>query len=153
VRLDDAYDLAVIKVQANASLAIGKPVDVGDACEGSLGHEVYAVGFPGVKLRGGLRGWHEVKRWSKGRNIGIGTADFRGTSSRYFASTVDSLPGNSGGPVVDTEGRFVGVVAKGVAGADNGFRYDVNPQDPRDWQTFIVPCYGVRRLLSHAGLR
>lgn len=153
VRLDDAYDLAVIKATANADLPIGKPVDVGDACNGSLGHEVFAVGFPGVKLRRALRGWREVKRWSRGINIGLGKAEFRGAMSTYFASTVDSIPGNSGGPVVDASGRFVGVVAKGVAGADNGFRYDVNPKDPRDWQTFIVPCYGVKRLLEKAGIR
>lgn len=153
VRLDDAYDLAVIKVTSLASLSIGRPVDVGEACNGSLEQKVYAVGFPGVSMRRSLKQRREVKRWSKGRNIGIGTADFRGTDSTYFASTVDSLPGNSGGPVIDAQGRFVGVVAKGVAGADNGFRYDVNPQDPRDWQTFIVPCFGVRRLLANAGLR
>src|SRR5690606_13798950 len=51
VRIDDGYDLAVVKAEAAAEARIGAPVPVADTCERALGKEVYAVGFPGVKKR------------------------------------------------------------------------------------------------------
>jgi hypothetical protein len=152
VMIDDAYDLAVVKVEARAKLRIGDPIPVGDTCERSLGREVYAVGFPGVEKRRSLRLKRQEKRWSRGAFVGLGKAEFRGTQAIYIASSVDSLPGNSGGPVVDAAGTFIGVVAQGAAGADNRFRYDVDPRDPRDWQTFLVPCQAVARLMMKGGL-
>jgi hypothetical protein len=45
------------------------------------------------------------------------------------------------------------VVAKGASGPENKYRYDVDPENPRDWQTFLVPCHAVLRLLERVGLR
>ena len=103
--------------------------------------------------RRSLRMSREEKRWSKGDYVGLGRAEFRGVTSIYIASTVDSLPGNSGGPVVDQGGVLVGVVAKGVAGEENNFRYDVDPQKRDDWQTFLVPCGAVLRILDRSGVK
>ena len=108
VYLDDTYDVAVVKVEAAASLRIGEPLAVDDKCDRALHREIYAVGFPGVGKRRSLGLKREEKRWSKGDYVGLGRAEFRGTTSIYIASTVDSLPGNSGGPVVDGEGALVG---------------------------------------------
>jgi len=44
-------------------------------------------------------------------------------------------------------------VAQRVAGEDNGFRYDVDAKDPRDWQTFLVPCDAVLQIMESAGLK
>jgi len=153
VYLDDAYDIAVVKVEAAAALRIGDPLTVDDKCDRSLHREIYAVGFPGVGKRRSLHLTREMKRWSKGDYVGLGRADFRGTSSIYIASTVDSLPGNSGGPVVDETGALVGVVVKGAAGPENGFRYDVDPKKPNDWYSFLVPCQAVLRIMDRSGLK
>jgi S1-C subfamily serine protease len=153
VLIDDAYDLAIVKVEARADLAIGAPVAVDDRCYRALHREIYAIGFPGVGKRRSLHLKREVKRWSKGKFVGLGEADFGGVKSIYIASSVDALPGNSGGPVVDESGALVGVAAQGAAGEDNKFRYDVDPKDPRDWQTFLVPCQAVLRILQRSGLK
>ena len=150
---DDAYDMALVKVAAPAGLKIGSPIKVDGKCDAALRQEIYAVGFPGVGKRRSLRLGREVKRWSKGDYVGLGRADERGVMATYIASTVDSLPGNSGGPVVDAAGVLVGVVVKGASNAENGFRYDVDPHKKDDWQSFLVPCQAVLRIMERSGLR
>jgi S1-C subfamily serine protease len=152
VYVDDAYDLAVVKVEASAALRIGNPVRAGDQCDKAVRREVYAVGFPGVGKRLSLRLNRDAKRWSKGRFVGYGKAEFRGVESLYIASSVDSLPGSSGGPVVDENGELIGVVAKGAASAENAFRYDVDAQKKDDWQTFLVPCRAVSAIIQRSGI-
>jgi S1-C subfamily serine protease len=152
VHVDDAYDLALIKVEAPAELRIGSPIPVDAQCDPDLHERLYAVGFPGVGKRRSLRLKREEKRWSKGEIVGLGKADFGGAEQLYIASTVDSLPGSSGGPVVNETGRLIGVVAKGVATEENKFRYDVDAKDPRDWQTFLAPCTAVLGLMEKSEL-
>ena len=55
--------------------------------------------------------------------------------------------------MVDGEGALVGVLVQGVAGPDNGFRYDVDPKKPDDWQSFLVPCQAVLRIMERSGLK
>ena len=153
VYVDDAYDIAVIKVEASANLQIGRPLTIDDTCDRSLHREIYAVGFPGVTKRRSLRLKSEMKRWSKGEFVGYGRADFRGNLATYIASSVDSLPGSSGGPVVNENGALVGVVVKGAASPENDFRYDVDPTKRNDWQSFLVPCQAVLNIMVRSGVR
>jgi Trypsin-like peptidase domain len=152
VRVDEAYDIAVVKVTASAGARVGTPIEVDGRCDPDVGEVLYSVGFPGVDQRRSLHLKREEKRWSKGKIVGLGKAEFHGHNEIYIASTVDSLPGSSGGPAVNEAGRLIGVVAKGAATDENGFRYDVDPKEPRDWQTFLAPCTAVLELLRDSRL-
>lgn len=152
VHVDDRYDIAVVKASAPAKARVGNPLAVSGQCDHALHRRIYAIGFPGVGQRRSLAKLREVKRWSSGDYVGLGRAEFRGTERLYIASSVDSLPGSSGGPVVDENGTLIGVIAKGAAAPENGFRYDVDPKKPGDWQTFIVPCQAVLRILQTSGI-
>jgi S1-C subfamily serine protease len=152
VYVDDAYDVGIVKVEAARPLRLGAPLAVTGHCDKALHREVFAVGFPGVGKRPSLGMRREAKRWSKGEYVGLGRAEHRGTQSLYIASTVDSLPGSSGGPVVDANGELVGVVVKGAASPENGFRYDVDPHRQGDWHTFLVPCDALARIIARSGI-
>jgi len=152
VYVDKAYDLAILKAEAPSSADIGAPIAVDGTCDPDVGERLFTVGFAGVEKRRSLRLKREEKRWSKGAIVGLGKAEFRGKEELYIATTIDSLPGSSGGPAVNDKGVLIGVVAKGVAAEENKFRYDVDPKEPRDWQTFLAPCTAVKRLLHKSGL-
>jgi hypothetical protein len=54
--------------------------------------------------------------------------------------------------VIDADGVLIGVVSQGAANDENGFRYDVDPHKRDDWQTFLVPCQEVLRIVSQSQL-
>ncbi len=104
LRSDTPRDVALIKTEPIAvqpmALRTGEP---------NVGEEVYALGSPlGDKFnttltRGILSGYRNLE------------------DNRYLQSDVAILPGNSGGPLLDSQGSVVGVAvmglgAKGVAG-------------------------------------
>ena len=95
---DPKTDLALIKVEASSAL---QPLTLGDSDALKVGSWVVAVGSPfGLEqtVTAGIVS-------AKGRVIGSGPYD------NFIQTDASINPGNSGGPLVDLDGRMVGVNA------------------------------------------
>lgn len=97
---DKANDLVVMRVKGTA-LPL-KPLSVVPARTARLGEDVYSVGFP---LTGLLSDGHKV---STGVVSGLAGLD---NDPRFFQLTVPTQPGNSGGPIFNSKGEVVGILA------------------------------------------
>ena len=106
VGADASSDLAVLKVDLPASQL--KPIEVADSTKVKVGHIAIAIGNP-FELDGTM---------TTGIISGIGRTlpvEYAGTSGLYY-SIPDIIqtdaainPGNSGGPLLDIEGRLIGI--------------------------------------------
>ena len=98
---DPNSDLAVIQVEVNASLL--QPVELGDSAALVVGQQVFAIGNPFGQL------------WTMTSGIvsAVGRTIQSGTSSYSIPEVVQTdasiNPGNSGGPLLDSQGRVIGV--------------------------------------------
>ena len=111
---DPNTDLALIKIKADGKLPM---VELGDSDDAKVGEWVLAIGNPF-----GLE--HTVTAGiisAKGRVIGSGPYD-------DFIQTDASInPGNSGGPLINMNGKVVGINAAIIAGGTGiGFAIPVN---------------------------
>ena len=119
---DPSSDLAVIKVDVNSSLL--QPVELGDSSSLVVGEQVFAIGNPFGQL------------WTMTSGIvsAVGRTIQSGTSSYSIPEVVQTdasiNPGNSGGPLVDSQGRVIGVNAQiesqGGSSSGVGFAIPVN---------------------------
>jgi S1-C subfamily serine protease len=116
---DPSADLAVIKVDVDPSLL--QPVELGDSSALVVGQNVFAIGNPFGQL------------WTMTSGIvsAVGRTIQSGTSSYSIPEVVQTdaaiNPGNSGGPLVDTQGRVVGVNAQieSQAGSSSGVGFAI----------------------------
>jgi serine protease Do len=91
-------DLAMIKVEGDNL----KPLSVGDSSKLRVGEWVFAIGHP----------WGQ--RWSLTAGIvsTIGTVRLtRNVTTQYIKSDVQLAPGNSGGPLINADGKVIGINA------------------------------------------
>jgi len=107
VALDEELDLAVLRLPRPG----GSPIAVGDPNALRVGSLVLAVGHP----------WGERHAVSLGIFSGWIVARTRGPRGmiRLLRTDARLAPGNSGGPLVDLEGRVVGICTM-VVGGDQG---------------------------------
>ena len=104
IRIDRARDVALIKTEP-----AGVPSLPVRGTEANVGEEVYALGSPlGERFNTTL---------TRGILSGYRTLD----DKRYIQSDVAILPGNSGGPLLDSQGTVIGITvmglgARGIAG-------------------------------------
>lgn len=96
VKTDEKNDLALLKV-----IGSFPALPLGDSGETRLGDAVFTIGFPNTDVQG-----LEPKLTRGDINSLAGIKD----DPRHFQISVPVQPGNSGGPLVDSAGRVVGVV-------------------------------------------
>jgi len=95
VAVDSVNDIALLKVDG-----VFAPLALGDPRTASLGDTVFTVGFPNPDLQG------IAAKLTKGEiNALTGFQD----DPRLFQISVPIQPGNSGGPLLDSEGNVIGI--------------------------------------------
>ncbi len=126
---DHWTDLAVIRLDAdelkrrNLKFTHG---EFGDSDKLFLGQTVYAVGTPHGLTRTVSRGIiSNNRRYFQDERAVNGYET--GAFNTWLQTDAAINPGNSGGPLVDDDGRVVGINARGYIGADNlGFAIPAN---------------------------
>jgi S1-C subfamily serine protease len=100
--VDDANDVALLKVDQpfDAHIAVGRSSDV------RLGQSVATIGFPNIGIQG-----HSPKV-TQGMISGENGVQ---NDIRMWQISVPIQPGNSGGPLLDEQGRLVGVVVASLS--------------------------------------
>jgi S1-C subfamily serine protease len=100
VRVDKGRDVALVRTDPVSNPALALRVD-----EPGVGEEVYALGSP----------YGEVLSGTLTRGVLSSRRVLEGVS--YLQSDAAVNPGNSGGPLVDANGRVVGLTVMGLKGA------------------------------------
>jgi 2-alkenal reductase len=134
---DEFSDLAVLKVDAPDGYSF-VPVELGDSDTVQVGDVVIAIGNPF-----GLTGSMSVGIVSAiGRTLPTGAAPQGGAFSNPMIIQTDAAinPGNSGGPLLDTEGRVIGVNAaiESRTGSNTGVGFAIPVNTVRRVTTQIV---------------
>ncbi len=131
VKVSKDYDLALLKVDQPLKV---KPLELGAVGKLIETTPITALGYPfGKMLAMDPKGYP---------NISVNTgkiSSLRKKDGKLEAIQLDASvnPGNSGGPVVDEQGRVVGVIVRGIPGSG------IN---------FAIPVSHVKTFLSRPGL-
>jgi S1-C subfamily serine protease len=94
--VDPANDLAVLKVEC-----LSKHLELAERCKVEKGDEVFTLGYPLILIQG------QEQKASFGRINSL--SGIKG-DIRFLQIDTPIQPGNSGGPLIDSKGRVVGVV-------------------------------------------
>jgi S1-C subfamily serine protease len=118
---DPVHDVAYLRMNSAGPF---HALPLGDSAEVKVGQTVYAIGnvlgvFPETISRGIVSGL--------GRAIEAHSEDRKETLRALIQTDAAINPGNSGGPLIDSEGRVIGVNAANVSQAENiGFAVPIN---------------------------
>ncbi|MCC6276299.1 MAG: trypsin-like peptidase domain-containing protein [Oligoflexia bacterium] len=147
VAIDRVLDLAIFTVKRPKSNWDAKPIDW-NLAEPMIGTDVHSFGYPKFDRRkiwtNGPPGFPEQLVMSSGKVLSV-LPELRHLKVRtHILHDADNLPGNSGGPVVDSQARLIGLnFAIG--------RYNANfPKKPKGG--FIYEAYKSRAVRSTLAL-
>lgn len=142
---DDSNDIAILKIDAKNL----KALELGDSDNLLVGQSVIAIGTPlgeyaGSVTTGVISGLSRSVKTSSG---------WFGSTSKVYENVIQTdaavNPGNSGGPLISTEGKVVGVNFATSSGADNiSFALPINIvkqklEEYRTYGKFIKPYIGI----------
>jgi len=112
VGADATMDIAVLKIEGNF-----QSLDLGDSDEVKIGEKVIAIGNPLGLAFTATEGIISAKE-----RLGTNNLPY------YFQTDVSLNPGNSGGPLINTEGEVIGINNFKISGAESlGFALAINP--------------------------
>lgn len=114
VQTDDANDLALIKIETLSS-----PLKLTTSLEVEKGEKVYTLGFPSPQLQGYESKYTEGVISSFSGIVGV---------PNTYQITTPIQPGNSGGPLVNSRGEFVGIIVSKLNSESVQASYDFRPE-------------------------
>lgn len=144
---DSSSDIALIRIDISGREI--KALELGDSDKLVVGQNVIAIGTPLGQYAGSVT-----------TGIVSGLDRSLSASAGWFGSTVKTYegviqtdaainPGNSGGPLIDSQGKVIGVSFARTSGADNiSFALPINKvknrlEEYRTHGKFIIPYLGV----------
>ena len=125
---DPLTDLAVIRIPKEKVAAYGlRPLALGSSKDLAVGAWVMALGSPLALARTMTAGIVSNAERYLPEGMTLPTGERTGDFNTWIQTDAAINPGNSGGPLIDLEGRVVGVNARGASFADNiGFAIPVD---------------------------
>ncbi len=116
------HDLAFVVVQVLSAVASHLSPIILSAVDVKPGDPLLLIGFPGVYLRAVADQKIKIqdsstitKRWSQGIYLGNET-QVKGMNGITYGTTIDSMHGDSGGPILSTSGQMVGLLSGQMPG-------------------------------------
>ncbi len=142
---DDANDIAILRIDAKDL----KVLELGDSDNLVAGQDVIAIGTPLGEYSGSV-----TKGIISGLNRTVTTsASWFGATQKTYEGVLQTdaavNPGNSGGPLLNSEGKVIGVNFATTSGAENiSFALPINKvkeriEEYRTYGKFIEPYMGV----------
>ncbi len=137
VALDRERDLALLKVPIRPNAWL----DISELPKPSLAQSIWLVGYPlgnllSAQAIDGISAPEDIPNPSVSINRGMVTSMRRDPSGKLLALQIDASvnPGNSGGPLLDEQGRVIGVVNSKIMGAE-GLGFAISPDRLQEFAT------------------
>ncbi len=145
---DDLYDIALLKIDAEGKTF--DSIDLGDSDSLLVGQSVIAIGTPlgeyaGTVTSGIISGLN--------RTVTAASSSWFGSTSKTYEGVIQTdaaiNAGNSGGPLINSQGEVIGINFATTSGADNiSFSLPINKvksrlEEYRTYGKFIKPYMGV----------
>lgn len=151
-------DLALLTTTIPKALSAVRPLPLSVKCEVYLAEPLNAIGFGDTSLRKNAQSLPIenskllFKRWSSGLAIGFFSSRVEKKDQpqeRWLGTSLDLLPGNSGGPILNAKGEIVAITVRTNTSEEEGYKYrenlDLNNLSP---SAFGVTCQEVNKFLN-----